>query len=146
MTKEEQRVDLVKMPHHTTLYGIVTKVAGFYHLIGLHEKIAILKVDRRSDGDDEDGYEIDLREVAIGKRGQWRRKEFETVPLPCTIGGPPRSVGYDRAKLTRVRGGFVPSRPSQIPWQLNHPNAIARMSKWRMIPGLRRISTLGCKR
>jgi hypothetical protein len=65
------------MLHHTTSYDMAAKVAGFYHLIGLQEKIEMLKVDREEGGDDEDEYGVDPREVARRKREQWRREGRE---------------------------------------------------------------------
>ena len=46
-----------------------------------------LEVGRRSDEDGEDEYRVDLREVAIGKRGQWRREESVTAPRPVRLEG-----------------------------------------------------------
>lgn len=36
--------------HRTDSYDMVAKVAGFHHLIGVQEKIEILKADRESTG------------------------------------------------------------------------------------------------
>ena len=127
--KLPRALDLVKMLHHTTSYDMAAKVAGFYHLIGLQEKIETLKADREEGGDDEDEYGVDPREVARRKREQWRREGSGAVPPPRTIGESSRSAGYNGTKkafqdfgpppaihrpgLTRAGGGFAPSQPSQ---------------------------------
>ena len=127
-------LDLVKMLHHTTSYDMAAKVAGFYHLIGLQEKIETLKADREEGGDDEDEYGVDPREVARRKREQWRREGSGAVPPPRTVGESSRSAGYHggtkafqdfgppppihRPGLTRAGGGFAPSQPSQTPSSL----------------------------
>ena len=43
--KFPRALDLVKMLHHTASYDMAAKVAGFYHLIGLQEKIETLKAN-----------------------------------------------------------------------------------------------------
>lgn len=119
------------MLHHTASYDMAVKVAGFYHLIGLQEKIEMLKADREEGGDDEDEYGVDPREVARRKREQWRREGSGAVPPPRPIGESSRSTGYNGARkafqdfgpppaihrpgLTRAGGGSVPSQPSQEP-------------------------------
>ena len=127
-------LDLVKMLHHTASYDMAAKVAGFYHLIGLQEKIEMLKADREEGGDGEDEYGVDPREVARRKREQWRTEGSGAVPPPRPIGESSRSAGYIGAKkafqdfgppppihrpgLTRAGGGLVPSQPSQTPSSL----------------------------
>jgi len=127
-------LDLVKMLHHTTSYDMAAKVAGFYHLIGLQEKIETLKADREEGGDDEDEYGVDPREVARRKREEWRREGSGAVPPPRPIGESSRSAGYNggrkafqdfgppppihRPGLTRAGGGFAPSQVSQTPSSL----------------------------
>lgn len=132
--KLPRALDLVKMLHHTTSYDMAAKVAGFYHLIGLQEKIEMLKADREEGGDDEDEYGVDPSEVARRKREQWRREGSGAVPPPRQIGESSRSTGYNGGKkafqdfgppptiprpgLTRVGGGFGLSQPSQTPSSL----------------------------
>ena len=127
--KLPRALDLVKMLHHTASYDMAAKVAGFYHLIGLQEKVETLKTDREEGGDDEDEYGVDPREVARRKREQWRREGSGAVPPPRPIGESSRSAGYNGAKkafqdfgpppaihrpgLTRAGAGLVPSQPSQ---------------------------------
>jgi chromosome transmission fidelity protein 4 len=118
------------MLHHTTSYDMAVKVAGFYHLIGLQEKIEMLKVDREEGGDDDDEYGIDPREVGRRKREQWRREGSGAVPPPRPIGESSRSAGYHGAKkafqdfgpppaihrpgLSRAKGESAPSQLSQL--------------------------------
>ena len=126
-------LDLVKMMHHTSSYDMAAKVAGFYHLIGLQEKIEMLKADHEEGGDEEDEYGVDPREVARRKREQWRREGSGTVLPPRPIGESSRSVGYEAKKalqdfgpppviprpgLTRAGAGFMLSQPSQEPSSL----------------------------
>jgi len=108
---------------------MAAKVAGFYHLIGLQEKIETLKNDREEGGDDEDEYGVDPREIARRKREQWRGEGLGAVPPPRPIGESSRSSGYGGAKkafqdfgpppaihrpgLTRAGGGFGASQSSQ---------------------------------
>ena len=120
-------LDLVKMLHHTTSYDMAAKVAGFYHLIGLQEKIETLKADREEGGDDEDEYGVEPREVARRKREQWKRETSATVPPPHPVGessryngakafqdfGPPPAI--HRPGLARAAGRCIPSEPSQTP-------------------------------
>ena len=127
--KLPRALDLVKMLHHTTSYDMAAKVAGFYHLMGLQEKIEMLKVDREEGGDDDDEYGVDPREVARRKREQWRREASGAVPPPRSIEETSRSAGYNGAKkafqdfgpppaihrpgLTRAKGESAPSQLSQ---------------------------------
>lgn len=75
-------LELAKMLHHAPSFDMATKVAGFYHLIGLQEKIEILKQDREN-GDD------DPRETARKQRSQWKR-DSAAVPPPREL----NSTGY----------------------------------------------------
>ena len=127
--KLPRALDLAKMLHHTTSYDMAAKVAGFYHLIGLQEKIETLKADREEGGDDEDEYGVDPREVARRKREQWKRETLGAVPPPRPIGESSRSAGYSGAKkafqdfgpppaihrpgLTRAKGDSALSQLSQ---------------------------------
>jgi chromosome transmission fidelity protein 4 len=128
--KLPRALDLVKMLHHTASYDMAAKVAGFYHLVGLQEKIETLKVDREEGGDEEDEYGVDPREVARRKREQWRREGSGAVPPPRPVGESSRSAGYNGAKkafqdfgpppaihrpgLTRAGGGFTSSQSSSL--------------------------------
>ena len=42
-------LDLIRLLHHTASFDMAAKVAGFYHLIGLQEKIDALKEGRRAE-------------------------------------------------------------------------------------------------
>ena len=122
-------LDLVKMLHHATSYEMAAKVAGFYHLIGLREKIETLKADREEGGDDENEYGVDPRDVARRRREQWRREASGAVLPPRPIRESSRSAGYSGAKsalqdfgpppaihrpgLARAKGESVPSQLSQ---------------------------------
>ena len=104
-------LDLVKMFHHTTSYAMAVKVAGFYHLIGLQEKIEMLKADHEEGGDDVDEYGVEPKEVARRKREQWRREGSGAVPPPRLIGESSRSVGYSGARKAFQDFGPPPAIP-----------------------------------
>ena len=132
--KLPRALDLVKMLHHTTSYDMAAKVAGFYHLLGLQEKIETLKADCEEGGDDEDEYGVEPKEVARRKREQWRREASRAIPPPRPVGESSRSGGYDgtrrafqdfgpppaihRPGLTRAGGGYTPSQPLPTPSSL----------------------------
>jgi len=125
------------MLHHTASYDMATKVAGFYHLIGLQEKIETLKADREEGGDDDDEYGVDPKEVARRKREQWRREGSGAVPPPRPIGESSRSVGYNGAKKAFQdfgpppaihRPGLTRAVPSSQPSQTTSSLAIGELS------------------
>jgi len=125
------------MLHHTASYDMATKVAGFYHLIGLQEKIETLKADREEGGDDEDEYGVDPKEVARRKREQWRREGSGAVPSPRPIGESSRSVGYNGAKKAFQdfgpppaihRPGLTRAVPSSQPLQTTSSLAVGELS------------------
>ncbi|KAH9831247.1 uncharacterized protein C8Q71DRAFT_861980 [Rhodofomes roseus] len=68
-------LDLTKLLHHTASFDMAIKVAGFYHLIGLQEKIEALKDDRE---------ETDRLADAREKRRQ-RARDLTVIPAPRTV-------------------------------------------------------------
>ncbi|PIL34239.1 hypothetical protein GSI_03950 [Ganoderma sinense ZZ0214-1] len=73
-------LDLVRLLHHTPSYDAAAKIAGFYHLIGLQEKIELLK-DDREDADRLEGLRDRRRQI---------QNDFAPVPamrLPATNAG-----------------------------------------------------------
>ncbi|KZT29190.1 hypothetical protein NEOLEDRAFT_1057404 [Neolentinus lepideus HHB14362 ss-1] len=105
--KLPRALELTAMLHHTTSFDMATKVAGFYHLVGLQEKMEALKEDRMSE---------DRLEGALEKRKRWMN---DSDPLP-----PPR-LPAERSS-TRRHNPFqdfgpppVISRPGLAPAKTN---------------------------
>ncbi|KDQ57598.1 hypothetical protein JAAARDRAFT_193900 [Jaapia argillacea MUCL 33604] len=75
--KLPRALDLTRMLHHVPSFDMAVKVASFYHLIGLQEKMEVLKANR--DGEDR------LTE-SRDKRKQWTRDSEPRLPprLPQT--------------------------------------------------------------
>ena len=63
-------LDLTKLLHHTASFDMAIKVAGFYHLIGLQEKMDTLKEDREDD------------DRLVGLRDKRRERARESMPVP----------------------------------------------------------------
>lgn len=72
---------------------MATKVAGFYHLIGLQEKMEMLKADREDD------------DRLVGLRERRRERARESMPVPKA-----RQPGYGREEPQRSKA-FQDFRP-----------------------------------
>ena len=65
-------LDLTKLLHHTASFDMAARVAAFYHLIGLQEKIELLKAARE---------DVDRLEDARDRRRE-RKAQYAPVPAP----------------------------------------------------------------
>ncbi|TFY81851.1 hypothetical protein EWM64_g2161 [Hericium alpestre] len=110
--KLPRALDLTRMLHHTASFDMAMKVAGFYHLVGLQEKMHALKEDREDN---------DRLVGARDKRRQWRQ-DYDAVPSPHL---PPADVGSSRSRALQDFGpppaihrpGLARATPSVMPRQ-----------------------------
>jgi chromosome transmission fidelity protein 4 len=72
-------IELVKLLQNLASYDMAIKIAEFYHLVGLQEKIEILKSVREA--------EEDRLVIARDKRKQWLRPDPLPHRLPSVNGG-----------------------------------------------------------
>lgn len=97
--KLARAIDLAKLLHHNASFDMAIKVAGFYHLIGLQEKIQMLKEDREDDD----------RLVVARDRRRERLGDFASVPAPRA---PLAELGPSRPKAFQ---DFRPPPPVHRP-------------------------------
>jgi chromosome transmission fidelity protein 4 len=74
-------VELTKLLHHTVSFDMAKKVAAFYHLVGLQEKIDALKARREEE-------EEERLALARDKRRQWLVPDPLPRPLPAVTSRP----------------------------------------------------------
>jgi chromosome transmission fidelity protein 4 len=79
-------IELVKLLHHLPSFDAAIKIAGFYHLLGLQEKLEVLKSEREE--------AEDRLEVLKKKRKRWLR-----------VANVPREVDYSSTTTGRNGGG-----------------------------------------
>lgn len=112
-------IELCKLLHHTANFDLAEKVAGFYHLVGLQEKIGMLRADR------EDGE--DRLVAARNRRKQWMKPAAAPRQLPNVDSpagrpkafqdfGPPRAIhrpnlgrATPKVETTRYSAAAAPS-------------------------------------
>lgn len=87
--KAIRAIEFVKELNHIASFDGAIKIAGFYRLVGLKEKIEILKAERER---------VDRREQARGKRRDWA-SELEPVPAPSSGLNPLSMSEPDRPHL-----------------------------------------------
>ena len=97
-------LDLAKLLHHTASFDMAAKVAGFYHLIGLQEKLEALKEDRLAS------------DRLADKREQRRRRarDLAVVPAPrVAFAEPPRAKPFQdfRPPPVKHRPGLERATP-----------------------------------
>lgn len=73
-------LDLTRLIHHAASIDVAIKVAAFYHLVGLQEKMEMIKEEREA---------ADRLEEARDKRRQ-RAREFAAVPAARIVVAEPR--------------------------------------------------------
>lgn len=114
--KPTRALDLTKLLHHTASFDMATKVAGFYHLIGLQEKMEMLKEDREDD------------DRLVGLREKRRERAQESMPVPKA-----RQPGYGREEPQRSKA-FQDFRPPPAVHRpgLERAQATPRPSKTRV--------------
>ncbi|KAI0320775.1 WD40 repeat-like protein [Amylostereum chailletii] len=120
--KLPRALDLTRMLHHTTSFDAAMKVAQFYHLVGLQEKMQTLKEDRE---------DRDVNAESREKRRRWAR-DYDPVPparmppaevngsriKPFQDFGPPPTV--HRPGLTRAAPRSTPvPEPNDYDYQMN---------------------------
>ncbi|KAA1471682.1 WD40 repeat-like protein [Dentipellis sp. KUC8613] len=108
--KLPRALELTRMLHHMQSFDMAMKVAEFYHLVGLQEKMQALKDDR----EDEDRL-VGARD----QRRQWRQ-DYAAVPPPRL---PPADVGPSR---TRAFQDFGPPPAIHRPGLARATPSVAR--------------------
>lgn len=103
--KLARALDLTKLLHLTASFDMAIKVAGFYHLIGLQEKIETLKEDREN------------RNRLLDARDQRRQRTVNLAPIPATrivYAEPPRPKAFQDFRPPPVihRPGLERATPS----------------------------------
>ncbi|PCH43744.1 hypothetical protein WOLCODRAFT_122518 [Wolfiporia cocos MD-104 SS10] len=110
--KLARALDLTKLLHHTPSFDMAIKVAGFYHLIGLQEKMEALKADREAS---------DRLADARDRRRQRARDLAPVAPLRPVYAEPARPKPFQdfrpppakhRPGLERATPAIKPSRSS----------------------------------
>ncbi|OCH95073.1 hypothetical protein OBBRIDRAFT_641181 [Obba rivulosa] len=87
-------LDLARLLHHTASIDMAIKVASFYHLIGLQEKMETIKEDREA---------VDRLGEARDRRRQ-RARDFAAVPAARTVvAEPPRPKAFQDFQPPPVR-------------------------------------------
>jgi chromosome transmission fidelity protein 4 len=81
--KLPRALELTRMLHHTSSFDMAVKVAGFYRLLGLQEKMMVLKDDRITDG--------------RPRRRDWARDYDPVLPPRLPPADVPRGDGGSRA-------------------------------------------------
>lgn len=108
-------IELSKLLHHSQSIDAAIKVADFFHLVGLKEKLAVLQSIREE--------EEDRHEIAREKRQRWNHREApprrlpnveeqSSVPKAFQDFGPPPAIL--RPGLTRAKPSVEPTRFSSV--------------------------------
>lgn len=110
-------LDLTKLLHHTASFDMAIKVAGFYHLIGLQEKMEALKEDR----EDND------RLVSARDKRRERAMNFTAVPaprMPAPEPSRPKPFQDFRPPPTIHRPGLERATPASDPSRTTGPSRL----------------------
>ncbi|KZT00847.1 WD40 repeat-like protein [Laetiporus sulphureus 93-53] len=90
-------VDLTRLLHHTSSFDMAIKVAAFYHLVGLQEKMGALKEEREA------------TDLLANSRDGRRQRAKEFLPVPATVKMP------TKPSRPRAFQDFKPPSPKHRP-------------------------------
>lgn len=116
--KLARAIDLVKLLHHTASFDMAIKLAGFYHLLGLQEKIELLR-DEREHGEDrlerarEKRKDRDRDFAAIAAPRVSTYAETSSRPKPFQDFKAPPAVHRPGLERVGPSGSKVPERNTQ---------------------------------
>lgn len=120
--KLARAIDLIKLLHHTASFDMAIKVAQFYHLLGLQEKMEMLK-DEREDNDRLEGAREKRRErvrdLAAVPAMRQHAAEAPSRPKAFQDFRPPPAIHRPGLERVQTNGAAGPSKPSASSSNIN---------------------------